>query len=407
MSIDFLRSKERELFLEIGDVTEEEAKRLLQELGKECKNVKYEEDYAWINAAIIRWETYLKSQFGEVYITPITKPKQSLKRRLPGTITPCWVFRRPLTELFAHFVLTEPSSSRVATAFASLVFHLLEGINMFDEERKKTIRDLGEIAEALRRPSLRQLARSVIANVDDIDALRTYLGELIDAQRLLPSRITAAFKSNLEKLGIAPGSKILIYGYSELIEPALGAIPYEWRKDINIFVCECRFAWQRADGPLAERTAIALNFPTHPVPEDQIPSLISTKKATSVLMGCRSVGRNGNGAVEVTAFEGSGKVCKWASKKGAKVCIMLAKRKILGQKLYQKKPRPMRLAMLPTISMVSSRWASLGEVGIPRNARISKDYINFFLTENGVFAVNEFSRKYERELSARVPTFTK
>lgn len=82
MTINSLRKKERKLFLRMGDVTQKEAKELLQELGKQCGNVRYEEDYAWINEAVIRWESYLKSQYGELYLTPLRTPKRSLTRQI-------------------------------------------------------------------------------------------------------------------------------------------------------------------------------------------------------------------------------------------------------------------------------------------------------------------------------------
>lgn len=81
MDIDLLKKKEREAFLRMGKVSQEEAKKLLQEFGKACEDVEYEEDYAWLNEAIIKWETYLRAEFNEVYQTPIKNSKQGLKSR--------------------------------------------------------------------------------------------------------------------------------------------------------------------------------------------------------------------------------------------------------------------------------------------------------------------------------------
>lgn len=78
MDIDSL--KKREASMRMGEVTREEVKKLLQELGAACGDVEYVEDYEWLNEAITKWESYLKSEFKELYLTPIKEPKKELKR---------------------------------------------------------------------------------------------------------------------------------------------------------------------------------------------------------------------------------------------------------------------------------------------------------------------------------------
>ena len=82
MNITVLKERERRAYLQMGKLSQEEVKKLLQELGKACGEAEYVEDYAWLNMVIIRWETYLKSEFGESYLTPMKKPRKELKRRM-------------------------------------------------------------------------------------------------------------------------------------------------------------------------------------------------------------------------------------------------------------------------------------------------------------------------------------
>ena len=397
MNIDSLRSKERDSFLRMSEITKSEARELLQELSGQCENVRYEEDYAWISEAVIRWESYLKSRYDELYLTPLAAPKRNLEKRLADTGSVMLPLYRPLLPLFAHFILTEPSSERVATMFASLVSRFSEGAGMPDAKRKKAIKELVELARPVRH-SLRPLAMDVMNKLDDKNALRTRVKQFLSAEKDLPGRIHATFKSNLEKLGIVPKSSILIYGYSELMKAALTAVPDNHRKDIKVFASSCRFAWQRADGPLVERLSKSLGFETQQVGEGQIANVIEVEKPATILMGCRSIGTKPDGSLEANTLQGSGKISAWASENGSMTCILLGKRKIMNPKSYRQRTLPIRTELLARITTVSSRWVEDGQTDMPSQDRIPGEHIDYLITEDGLFAVSEFTSEYEQKL---------
>lgn len=81
MDIKALKEREMEAYLQMGELSREEAKKLLRELGEACGDVEYEEDHTWLHEATRRWEAYLKGEFGEIYLTLIKEPKKKLKRR--------------------------------------------------------------------------------------------------------------------------------------------------------------------------------------------------------------------------------------------------------------------------------------------------------------------------------------
>jgi translation initiation factor 2B subunit (eIF-2B alpha/beta/delta family) len=408
MSLSVLRAQQEELEEQTqgergsGGAKEKDRIRslvlgFLEKVSKESGSVNTLADYVWLVDVAQRWEAYVADELGEVVHARIASPRHPLSGG-PGNEelrAPAWIS----DDLFRLFLMTEPSSGKVCTAFSSLLLRELENADQSPQATAERIRRLCALVKTMRRYPSIQIANYVMERLDQPDEAIQFLRTHLAMKATLAEEFQRVFRASMEKLALMPDSRILVYGYSETLLTVLDSIAPDMRPRFRILV------GTRPNSPrgVAMTNQIGtLGFENVSKTDFELLDVFANKEADHVLMGCKTFGLL-DSTFEVANTAGSGAVAQQAYNHEIPVTVVGGSYKIWDASSYAAERNQIAEQKRVVVEPLATLMAVAGledlkpQFTVTMNDLIPAAHITWVLTEDGLFTPEAFVGFYVGE----------
>lgn len=282
-----------------------------------------------------------------------------------------------------------PSAGDFCLQFVQAIVLIIGRATVLDRQQQRTIMELCREVEDRPFPAL-PWARFIAQRMDNLACLKEKVGRLSEDKRYLLAQISQRIAEEGATIGLHPGARVLVHGYSGVIPNVLKALPAKTKQTLRVFVTE-QFRRQESEGRQFRDYLRNLdeNFPQQHievVPDSIGLTMLQNRQIDTFVMSAKAIGLFEGSLWVINTFSPEGLVAA-AKQSNIPILVISGRYKMWPEDLFAEHAQRVRLAT------------------VHHDALIHQEFIRWIATEGGAFTPKECGGRYEPWLAATMKTY--